>query len=44
MLLEEEEKFLVRVFGNLGTGATVRGIRARVPTVWYQSREMVLRV
>ena len=39
MLLEEEENFW-----NPSAGATVRGIRARVPTVWYQSREMVLRV
>ena len=37
MLLEEEENFW-----NPSAGATVRGIRARVPTVWYQSRDMVL--
>ena len=42
MLLEEEEENFWSVFGNSGAGATVRGIRARVPTVWYQSRDMVL--
>ena len=41
MLLEEEGKFLVR-FRNPDSGATVRGIWARVLIVWYQSRDMVL--
>ena len=42
-VLEEEENFW-SVFRNPGAGAAVRGIWVRVPTVWYQSREMFLRV